>query len=43
MPGRHVVRCDGLGADGRVLGAGVSFVRYQAGGEVFWRKATLLR
>ncbi len=41
--GRHLVRWDGLNEEGRPLDVGVYFVRYQAGGELFWRKITLLR
>ncbi len=41
--GRHAVQWDGLGDEGQPLAAGVYFVRYQTGTELFWRKATLVR
>ncbi len=42
-PGRHVVAWDGTGEDGAWLGAGLYWVRLEAGGRVLTRRVTLLR
>ncbi len=41
--GRYGIPWDGRNDDGVVLASGVYFIRYQAGGNTFWKKAALLR